>query len=154
MLYITDTSVSIDDIKWTPEGLSIQPKVEGNFDLQNVKIKYKCGDEQLDAGSSSADAAESTAFADDAESTFSFFPNCLHVLKITWQETLKRVRATATDDHGNTATCTENIPKTPGKAIHGMSKLYGIIYAVYYVSKVFYCFYTHQDLKYLNLSKT
>ena len=87
-------------MKWTPEGLSVQPKVDGNFDLQNVKIKYKCSDGQLDAGS-----------APDAENNCSNLP---HVLNIKWQKNLK-LTATATDNHKNTATCEADIPDTPGK---------------------------------------
>ena len=97
------SSISIDDIKWTPSGLSVKPKVE-NFDLQNVKIKYVCGDEQLDAGS-----------GPNAENPISYnYSNCPHILKIKWQETLTCVRATATDNHGNVATCEADIPNTPG----------------------------------------
>ena len=105
-LLITVPSIVINDIKWTPEGLSVQPKVDGNFDLQNVKIKYKCGDEQPDAGS-----------APDAENNYSNLP---HILKIKWQKNL-RLLATATNIYGNTATCEADIPDTPGKIdIHGM----------------------------------
>ena len=96
-------SVSIEDIKWTPGGLSVQTKVE-NFDQQNVKIQYECRGDQVDAGSGIT-----------VGNQFHKFSNLPHVLKIKWQETLKYIRVTARDDHGNTATCEAEIPRTPGK---------------------------------------
>ena len=98
-------NIPAENIKWKPSGLSIEPEVE-NFDLHSVNFHYKYSyGEQLDEGGTS-----------DVENPTSYnYSNRPHILKIKWQETLKRVIVTATDNYRNTACCEADIPRTPGK---------------------------------------
>ena len=96
---MTVPSIALTDIKWSPEGLSVQPKVDGNFDHQNLQIKYKW-----------CSAGSSTSAGNQSSCSFSNQP---HVLNIKWQKNIK-LTAIATDNYGNTATCTAAIPNTPG----------------------------------------
>ena len=102
-------SISVD-MTWTPMGLSAQPTLD-NFNLPEelVTIKYACDNGELLEAVCASDVENQTESCPLQSYSYSDRP---HVLEIKWQGIL---RVTATDDHGNTATCGKDIPPYPGK---------------------------------------
>ena len=111
LIYFT-VLFSIDDMTWTPRGLSVQPKVD-KFDFPEnlLTIEYRCGGELLEAAHGDAENQTLTSplIQPTTSHNYSLRP---HVLKIRRQGTL---RATTTDNNGEPIPCGKEIPPYPGK---------------------------------------
>ena len=109
--YYLTVSLSIEDISWTPRGLSVKPRVDKlDFSDSLVSLEYRCGDEILEAADSvDENPAASTPLQSITSHNYSRRP---HVLKTKRKGDLT---ATIKGNDGEPIRCVKEIPPYPGK---------------------------------------
>ena len=111
-------SISIDDIKWTPEGLYVKPIVNPENLSDEVTIKYECSGKLLEVHNSDAGSQTDSS---PLHEVF-YIPGEAHVLKKFKFQHPADLKVTATFNSGFTNDTRKQIPVALGKIYNHFGK--------------------------------